>query len=795
MAITIVFPEREGGAVVDIQTAVEGAQAAQAAAEAAQAAAEAAAEDAEWPTPSAWLTATAYSAAAPSADLVTYDGELYVCLVSHTSGTFSTDLAASKWLKIVSKGATGATGATGPTGPTGPAGAGDDGWSPVFDVTGTGVERTLTITDWTGGAGTKPSTGDVGVIVDAASVTPITDAVTDGIADLVAQTASGVAEIAGTPGSTMYADNTAGLAGTSSGAYFLRVETGDKVATVVLDNAGVAVDQEAYPSYDFVAAAGYLANTYKQTWGEYPPTGGWTSQATGGQAATNIILFGTTIENNATAITGSVYVYTTGTIRFVICSTSGSTHTVVAEQDVVFGATGHQTFTLNATMVAAALAGRRIGWQARTASIVGFFSGNTDYTYYNGGTVGASSFTDSSLSGSNTNLLIHFKVTMTEQIAKPARPYSVNLPAARMGVLIAGRSLATGTVDDATTVQEYDTLCAPSYDNASDPPFILLPAIPVNANNKEHPGFGLAHGIRNALLEDNNLSYTDVKSQIILFENAEGGQPIANLEQGTAPYAFGIDQITKAAERLGPSFVVLGVAWYGGEGVTDVAAYAASLIQLATDYDADIRAITGQTQRVKFIINQDCFNDTNWYNAFLGQYLASQNSDLIELSGNCYDVPYQDTAHVDEFGTRAIGSRAGRALKHFAIDGNREPYALIPRSISVSGAVVTIQYHRTDIEFDTTTIAAQTKYGFYAETAGGSAITISDTPTVIGDGRVRFTLASTPAAGDFIGYGLPDTGIATANIYAGNLRDNAGDRRVIDSIALHNWGTFFKYKI
>lgn len=45
----------------------------------------------------AWLTATAYEVN----DIVTNAGSTYLCLVDHTSGTFSTDLAASYWLTLI----------------------------------------------------------------------------------------------------------------------------------------------------------------------------------------------------------------------------------------------------------------------------------------------------------------------------------------------------------------------------------------------------------------------------------------------------------------------------------------------------------------------------------------------------------------------------------------------------------------------------------------------------------------------------------------------------------------------
>lgn len=41
-----------------------------------------------------WVTATAYA----RNDLVTQSSNVYICLVDHTSGTFSTDLAANKWM-------------------------------------------------------------------------------------------------------------------------------------------------------------------------------------------------------------------------------------------------------------------------------------------------------------------------------------------------------------------------------------------------------------------------------------------------------------------------------------------------------------------------------------------------------------------------------------------------------------------------------------------------------------------------------------------------------------------------
>lgn len=60
-----------------------------------------------WAAPVAWQTAQDYVADAP-ASVVVQGGEAYVCLISHLSGTFSTDLTAERWIKVAAKGSDGA---------------------------------------------------------------------------------------------------------------------------------------------------------------------------------------------------------------------------------------------------------------------------------------------------------------------------------------------------------------------------------------------------------------------------------------------------------------------------------------------------------------------------------------------------------------------------------------------------------------------------------------------------------------------------------------------------------------
>lgn len=86
------------------------AAAASASAASASAAAAAAAENSLLEWSGAWLTATAYTPSdiVASTNAGAEDGNAYVCVQAHTSGTFATDLAAGKWALFVSKGASGA---------------------------------------------------------------------------------------------------------------------------------------------------------------------------------------------------------------------------------------------------------------------------------------------------------------------------------------------------------------------------------------------------------------------------------------------------------------------------------------------------------------------------------------------------------------------------------------------------------------------------------------------------------------------------------------------------------------
>lgn len=112
--------------------------------------------------------------------------------------------------------------------------------------------------------------------------------------------------------------------------------------------------------------------------------------------------------------------------------------------------------------------------------------------------------------------------------------------------------------------------------------------------------------------------------------------------------------------------------------------------------------------------------------------------------------------------------------------------------------MIDLYFNKEGLVLDTTSLPAQSNYGFEVLDGGGTPVTISSV-VVMAPNRVRITCATAPSAGWTVRYGF---GTATGRSDAfvggsGNLRDRQGDFIVYSAVSkpMHNWCVIFSYSM
>ncbi|EFI63727.1 MULTISPECIES: sialate O-acetylesterase [Comamonas] len=393
----------------------------------------------------------------------------------------------------------------------------------------------------------------------------------------------------------------------------------------------------------------------------------------------------------------------------------------------------------------------------------------------------------------STNIRAGFRV-ISDVAPKGGRVGSVNLPWESMLLIGLGQSLMEGSqtptsgTEPITVTQEYDSVGFPAYPAA---PTILLPATVANTQRTtwtprgEWPGLAAAASIRRALLRQNQLSPTDVKSTVVVANNAVGGTPIADMSKGTAQYNACIAQATALSGVSGGTAGVLAVIFGQGESDSDASAYLPAILKIAADIDSDLRAATGQSKQVPFLAYQ--VSSANRPIA-LAQLAAARQSQLISLVAPMYMLSYYDSQHIDSISSRRLGGYYGEAVKAVAINGGVwEP--LWPIGCDVSGNYVTLTFNKAGLVIDTALVPAQTNMGFAV-----SGTTVSSV-SVINGRQVRLQCAAAPAVGAMVSYGNAAVGKGPYVGRAGNLRDSRGETLKFDDFPLHNWCLEFDWTV
>jgi hypothetical protein len=219
--------------------------------------------------------------------------------------------------------------------------------------------------------------------------------------------------------------------------------------------------------------------------------------------------------------------------------------------------------------------------------------------------------------------------------------------------------------------------------------------------------------------------------------------------------------ITRLAKAAGKTYGVGAIIVTHGETDATNANYESELRQLWSDYNTDVRAITGQKQKIQMIVSQQnsCADRSA---STLAQWKIGVDypADII-CSGPKYQYPYaHDGIHLTADGYRQLGEKYGEIYyRRVILKKNWQP--LEPVGIKRSGMTITIRYHvpvpplvwATNFELPHQSTAEwRNGKGFEVYSVDGDKVAIASV-AISGD-AVVITCASDPGPGAQVNYAM-----------------------------------------
>jgi hypothetical protein len=286
----------------------------------------------------------------------------------------------------------------------------------------------------------------------------------------------------------------------------------------------------------------------------------------------------------------------------------------------------------------------------------------------------------------------------------------------------------------------------------------------------ETPHTGMASQVTSMVMAANGGDYVGVHGEF-----GENGQCLTYLVKGAAvngvngrAYAATLIEtqaIARLAQAAGKTYGVGAFIMTHGECDAGSATYEADLYKLLSDYNADIAAITGQTQKVQLIVSQQ--NSVGRFStATQAQWQVGVNHPTEAVcSGPKYHLPYAaDGIHLTAEGYRQLGEKYGQVYYERVVQGrNWQP--LYPTSVERSGQVITVHFHvpvpplawETSLFSPPLPNSDQWKLGRGFEVRTPTALVTVTSVEIVGD-SVRITCAEA----------LPDAGVKVAYAMWGN---------------------------
>lgn len=285
------------------------------------------------------------------------------------------------------------------------------------------------------------------------------------------------------------------------------------------------------------------------------------------------------------------------------------------------------------------------------------------------------------------------------------------------------------------------------------------------------------------------------------------------------PFAQGMREVSDAkalAQAMGKSYVVRAVAAVHGEsdqqgyfagtpefprlssdGASVLNDYSDGLVEWQKDYEAGVKAITGQSEPVPLLVTQLSGQNSTRV-AVVAQHQLDAHVKApgkVVLAGPTYQVSFaKDCLHYDARGSRWVGEYIGKAYAKVVVEGKDwEPLRVW--NVTRVGAMVLVAYRVPvpPLVLDTTRVTDPGSYGFSYTSRSGANVPILKAETL--GIAVRLTLASAEAGTlSYAQNQVPGTCIGPGTVMMGGARGNLRDSDATVSQSgneLFNWGVAY----
>jgi hypothetical protein len=260
---------------------------------------------------------------------------------------------------------------------------------------------------------------------------------------------------------------------------------------------------------------------------------------------------------------------------------------------------------------------------------------------------------------------------------------------------------------------------------------------------------------------------------------------LGSYEDGGPASSFTLNGKALAAISHRGAFRVPAVVAVHGETDGLSVTYQADIEQWQTDYETDIKAITGQTGIIPMFHSQWSAWGTTTLSpyAMLAAHVANPTKHILVCPK--YFLPYSDGIHLTNVGYRLLGAYYGKALHAVMSGAGFTPLRPVSAVRTGDVIVLTVAGRVGSLVLDTTAVTNPGNFGFEV-TGGGSISAVAIVGNTL---EITVTGTITRLRYAYTGNGTPNTGGPTTGP-RGCLRDSdttAG----YSAGALPNWMVHF----